>query len=93
MESTGMDAGAERCRVYLCPACGGPDPDVPVIVAEAYYLGRDPILGTSILEVTAWLRDLAVEARWMQSEAHRQVVAMKLLQIREYVERGGFGWG
>jgi hypothetical protein len=93
MESTGMDAGSDRCRLVDCPCGYGPRPEQPVIVAEAYYLGRDPILGTSILEVSAWLRECAVEAGWMQSEAHRQVLAMKLLQIREYVERGAFGWG
>ena len=33
VEHIGMDANPDRCRVYLCPACGGPDPEAPVIVA------------------------------------------------------------
>lgn len=93
MEHIGMANNAYRCRVLDCPCGYGPRPEEPVIVAEAALLGRDASLGESIREVSVWLRERAHEAGWMLSEGHRQVVALKLIQIRDYVEGKGFGRG
>ena len=81
-----MDANPDRCRVYLCPACGGPDPEAPVIVAEAFHLGRDANEDESIRQVECWLASLAQEAGWILSQVMRRWWAMKLIEVRAYVE-------
>lgn len=62
-------------------------------VVEAFWLGRDPHVGQSILEVAAWLDSLSVEGGWIRSSGEAQVVAFWLLRVRAHVERRKLGWG
>lgn len=83
----------ERCQLVDCPCGYGPKPEQPVIVAEAAVLGRNPDPDQAADQVQLWLQHQAVEAGWIHSDVMRRWWALKLIEVRDYVEAHGKGPG
>jgi hypothetical protein len=78
-----------------CQTCEPlPAPEQPyAIVAEALFLGRTPDEDEATRQVEMWLRHCAEEAGWLHSDVMRRWWAMKLIEVRDYVEAQGRGRG
>lgn len=84
---------ADRCRLIDCPCGYGPRPEQPMIVAEAVVLGRNPDPDQATDQVQLWLQHAAHEAGWLTTDVMRRWWAMKLIEVRDYVESQGKGRG
>lgn len=85
---------AADCPLSNCQTCQQLPPEPPVtITAEALFLGRTPDEDEATRQVEMWLRHCAEEASWLKSDVMRRWWAMKLIEVRDYVEAQGKGRG